>query len=86
MPRTVWADANIRSWYRAGKADGPVLALHPGSPAHFFHMLESPRWEDFEWRVSGGNRFAYLGNGFSTREGEGEEDSTWYMGEPDEFL
>ncbi|PQE11649.1 phenylacetone monooxygenase protein [Rutstroemia sp. NJR-2017a WRK4] len=88
MPRTVWADTNVRSWYCAGKADGPVLALHPGSPAHFFHMLEKPRWEDFEWRVSGENRFAYLGNGFSTREGEegGEKDSTWYMGEPEGFL
>lgn len=48
-------------------------------------MLEKPRWEDFEWRVEGeagkaGNRFAYLGNGFSTREAEGEN-ACWYLDE-----
>ncbi|APA10274.1 hypothetical protein sscle_06g050440 [Sclerotinia sclerotiorum 1980 UF-70] len=99
MPRTVWMDKGVRSWYRDGRSDGSVLALHPGSQAHFFHMLEGPRWEDFEWRSGGReggggeggsgrgevNRFAYLGNGFSVREGEGERvgDDTWYWGEAD---
>jgi hypothetical protein len=80
MPRTAWA-APCGSWFKSGK-EGKVTALHPGSRIHWFHMLESPRWEDFEWRAETKNRFAYLGNGFSTKEGEGE-DPTWYLDEPD---
>jgi hypothetical protein len=88
MPRTAWAGP-CGSWYKGGKQDGPVIALHPGSQSHFFHMLEKPRWEDFEWRVkpkgqTPGNRFSYLGNGFSIKE-EGEGDKTWYMNEPDKI-
>lgn len=88
MPRTVWTDKGVRSWYRNGKSEGPVSALHPGSQAHFFHMLEAPRWEDFEWRRKDDrrdNRFKYLGNGFSTKENEIEGDDTWYWGEADKM-
>jgi len=45
-------------------------------------MLESPRWEDFEWKAEGRNRFGYLGNGLSTREEE-DGDQTWYLDCPD---
>lgn len=89
MPRTTWA-APGRSWFKMGRTEGPVVALHPGSRAHFFHMLETFRAEDFEYSydvdsaVSGArqNRFAYLGNGFSTRELEEGADMTWYLDEP----
>lgn len=92
MPRTAWA-APGRSWFKMGRAEGPVVALHPGSRVHFFHMLETFRAEDFEYvyddRAGGkeggkanGNRFAYLGNGFSTRELTEGGDSTWYLDEP----
>jgi hypothetical protein len=81
MPRTAWA-APCSSWFKGGVREGPVTALHPGSRIHWFHMLESPRWEDFEWRRESRNRFQYLGNGFSTREAAGE-DPTWYLDEPD---
>lgn len=87
MPRTAWA-APGRSWFKMGRAEGPVVALHPGSRTHFFHTLESFRAEDYEiaYDVAGEgsrqNRFLYLGNGFSTRElGEGA-DMTWYLDEP----
>ncbi|KAF7897204.1 hypothetical protein EAF00_005432 [Botryotinia globosa] len=86
MARTVWTDKGVRSWYRNGKSEGPVLALHPGSQAHFFHMLEAPRWEDFEWRRKNDgrdSRFNYLGNGFSVKETEMGGDDTWYWGEAD---
>lgn len=65
-----------------------MVALHPGSRLHFFHMLETVRAEDFEYVYDedGGktraNRFGYLGNGFSTRELEADADSTWYLDEP----
>lgn len=87
MPRTAWA-APGRSWFKMGKEEGPVVALHPGSRVHFFHMLETVRAEDFEYVYDGeggkarANRFGYLGNGFSTRELEGGQDSTWYLDEP----
>ncbi|KAL3460223.1 FAD/NAD(P)-binding domain-containing protein [Aspergillus heterothallicus] len=84
MPRTAWT-ANCVSWFKNGTADGPVTALHPGSRIHFFHMLEEFRGEDWEYRyMNRRNRFQYLGNGFSTKEDEGE-DSTWYLNEPDKL-
>jgi len=53
-------------------------------------MLESFRGEDYEYIYDGledddgkntgaGNRFAYLGNGFSTKELDKDSDSTWYL-------
>ena len=84
MPRTAWR-GNCVSWFKNGTLDGPVTALHPGSRIHFFHMLEGFRGEDWEYTyLSTGNRFKYLGNGFSTKE-EGGEDATWYLDNPDEL-
>lgn len=91
MPRTAWA-APCKSWFKGGREDGPVTALHPGSRIHFFHMLERFRGEDWEYVYDGeggdgdeggggggGNRFWYLGNGFSTKELDPQGDSTWYL-------
>ncbi|KAI8948942.1 hypothetical protein F4801DRAFT_580981 [Xylaria longipes] len=80
MPRTSWA-ASCSSWFKGGKVDGPVTALHPGSRIHFFHMLERFRGEDWEYVYDhpSGNRFNYLGNGFSTKELDPNFDSTWYL-------
>ncbi|KAH8898674.1 putative monooxygenase [Thozetella sp. PMI_491] len=80
LARTVW-NAKCRSWLKGGKEDGPAL-VHPGSRLHWFHMLMNPRWEDWEWTTVNRNRFAYLGNGFSTMETEGK-DKAWYFGSPD---
>jgi hypothetical protein len=81
MKRTVWT-THCRSWFKNGKVDGPVVALHPGSRVHWFHMLEEPRYEDYEWEKMQKNRFAYLGNGFSVKEADGR-DSTYYFDDPD---
>ncbi|KAH8891047.1 FAD/NAD(P)-binding domain-containing protein [Thozetella sp. PMI_491] len=83
MPRAAWS-GSCRSWFKGGKADGPVTALHPGSRVHFFHMLERFRGEDFEYVFDNArqNRFAYLGNGFSTKELGPKSDSTWYLDDP----
>lgn len=83
MPRTAWA-STCTSWFKNGKSEGPVTALHPGGRIHFFHMLQNFRGEDWNYTYLEGrqNRFSYLGNGFSTKEAEGE-DSTWYLNEPD---
>ncbi|KAK0618273.1 hypothetical protein B0T17DRAFT_331851 [Bombardia bombarda] len=85
MPRTAWS-AEGRSWFKGGRQDGPVTALHPGSRIHFFDMLQRFRGEDWEYvydNAGGGqNRFAYLGNGYSTRELEKGGDTTWYLDAP----
>ncbi|KAI0842840.1 FAD/NAD(P)-binding domain-containing protein [Hypoxylon sp. FL0890] len=80
MPRTAWA-SSCKSWFKGGKEDGPVTALHPGSRVHFFHMLERFRGEDWEYVYDNPaqNRFWYLGNGFSNRELDPEVDGTWYL-------
>lgn len=77
MKRTAWS-THCRSWFKNGTLDGPIVALHPGSRLHWFHMLDEPRYEDFVWARRHGNRFAYLGNGFSTKEAAGK-DTTLYF-------
>jgi cation diffusion facilitator CzcD-associated flavoprotein CzcO len=77
MPRTAWA-GHCRSWFKNGRTEGPITAIHPGSRLHWFHALERPKFEDFEYTYDTGNRFQFLGNGFSTRE-EREADQTWYL-------
>lgn len=84
MPRTAWS-AKCRSWFKNGKATGPITALHPGSRIHWFHMLEEFRGEDFDYVRRTKNRFSYLGNGFSTREMPGA-DQTWYLDHPDDLF
>lgn len=87
MPRTAWA-APGRSWFKGGKENGPVTALHPGSRIHFFHMLETFRGEDWEYTYETGrrNRFEYLGNGFSTKELDPNGDPTWYLDSPNALM
>lgn len=81
MPRTAWA-GKCRSWFKNGKVTGPVIAIHPGSRLHWFHALERPKFEDFEYTYDTGNRFQYLGSGFSVRE-ETDDNQTWYLDEVD---
>lgn len=81
MKRTAWA-THCRSWFKNGTVDGPIVALHPGSRTHWFHMLENPRFEDFEWEGTSSNRFAFLGNGFSIKEETGR-DTAFYFDNPD---
>ncbi len=77
MKRTAWS-TNCRSWFKNGSLDGPIVALHPGSRLHWFHMLDDPRYEDYVWKPLHTNRFSYLGNGFSTKE-TGGKDTTLYF-------
>ncbi|KAI3572435.1 hypothetical protein IWW34DRAFT_637488 [Fusarium oxysporum f. sp. albedinis] len=81
FPRTVWS-TKCRSWFKGGKEQGPVYALHPGSRVHWVHMMNELRYEDYNWKTVNSNRFAYLGNGFSLREVE-NKDVTWYLDEPE---
>lgn len=68
-PRTVWS-ANCSSWYNGGQPGGRIHGLFPGSATHANIIRREPRWEDWEYTYinPSGNRFAYFGNGWSTRE------------------
>ncbi|KAK0385087.1 hypothetical protein NLU13_7565 [Sarocladium strictum] len=81
MQRTVWAD-QCRSWYK-GRPDGPILALWPGSTLHYIEALMNPRFDDFDFKHAG-NRFAYLGNGYSRCEVDNTADWAWYIRERDD--
>jgi hypothetical protein len=81
MKRTAWSTP-CRSWFKNSKINGPVVALHPGSRIHWFHMLDEPRYEDFEFTYETKNRFQYLGNGFSSRESDGL-DTAWCFDDPE---
>ncbi|KAK4544729.1 hypothetical protein LTR36_003978 [Oleoguttula mirabilis] len=77
LQRTAWTSA-CRSWFKQGKTDGQA-AVYPGSRLHFLHLLERPRYEDFVMEYWDENRFAFMGNGFDTRESDGR-DITHYLG------
>ncbi|KAF9893699.1 hypothetical protein FE257_009867 [Aspergillus nanangensis] len=83
MDRTVWA-TSCQSWYK-NPASGKITALWPGSTLHYMETLATPRYEDFDVRyVGGGNRFAYLGNGFSQLEMRAGADLTYYLREKED--
>lgn len=82
MKRTVWSDP-CRSWYKANQADAPVTALWPGSTLHYIEALGEVRWEDFDVEYNG-NRFAWLGNGYSQTELDQTADWAYYIREQDD--
>lgn len=82
MERMVWADP-CRSWYKSGSIDGKITALWPGSTLHYLEALKDLRMED--WDVSyAGNRFAWLGNGFSQTELDSTADWAYYIRDEDD--
>lgn len=81
LQRTAWTSA-CRSWFKQGQKDGQA-AIWPGSRLQFLHLLEQPRYEDYDIEYWDDNVFAFLGNGFDTRESDGR-DITHYLGNLDE--
>ncbi|KAL5406667.1 hypothetical protein PMIN06_005567 [Paraphaeosphaeria minitans] len=69
FPRTVMSQY-CSSWYNGGIKGGRIHGLWPGSAAHVTFVRREPRWEDFEYTYvnSQGNRFGWLGNGWTTRD------------------
>ena len=82
MERTVWADP-CRSWYKAGSAEGRITALWPGSTLHYIESLWELRLEDWDIKYAG-NRFAWLGNGYSQTELDETADWAFYIREYDD--
>jgi cation diffusion facilitator CzcD-associated flavoprotein CzcO len=77
LKRTVWS-GDCQSWYKHPKSNGKVTAMYPGSVLHFKEMLDTLRGEDFVIKYNTLNRFAFMGNGFTKRELDGE-DLSYYL-------
>ncbi|PLB53549.1 putative flavo protein [Aspergillus steynii IBT 23096] len=92
-PRTVWTgnddstpgQKNCRSWYNGGRPGGRIHGLFPGSAASLNYLRRDPRWEDWEYEYTNpsGNRFAYFGNGWRTREKTKDADLTPHVVRPE---
>ncbi|KAL4969803.1 flavin-containing monooxygenase [Aspergillus stella-maris] len=88
FPTTVLSEG-CSSWYNNQVKGGRIVAVWPGSGAHVNYVRRDVRWEDFEYTYHNlqGNRFGYLGNGWTTRdvaakEGRSDEvDFTEYLKE-----
>ncbi|PVI02171.1 FAD/NAD(P)-binding domain-containing protein [Periconia macrospinosa] len=82
MNTTVWHDP-CRSWYKAGKPNGPITALWPGSTLHYIEALMEVRLDDWDIKYTG-NRFAWLGNGYSQTELDPTADWAFYIRDKDD--
>ncbi|KAG6831614.1 hypothetical protein H0H87_004676 [Tephrocybe sp. NHM501043] len=82
MQGTVW-EHNCRSWYKANSVSGKVTALWPGSTLHYMEAIAEPRYDDWEITYKG-NRFAWLGNGFSQTEMDMTADWAYYVRDKDD--
>ncbi len=82
MRDTIWR-SGCRSWYKAHTVDGRVSALWPGSSLHYFEALRELRADDWDVRYAG-NRFAWLGNGFSQTECDDSADWAYYIRDADD--
>lgn len=83
--RTVWTE-NCSSWAKNG-AGGRVHGHWPGSASHVNFVRRNPRWEDWDWtyKTPTGNRFAYLGNGWTVKETVPDSDLTPYLKKPEDI-
>ena len=77
MKGAIWVQ-ECRSWYKNGSSSGKVTALWPGSTMHYTHAIAEPRYEDWNFTYTG-NRFAFLGNGFSQTEYDKAADLAYYL-------
>ncbi|KAK9413820.1 putative FAD/NAD(P)-binding domain-containing protein [Seiridium unicorne] len=85
IEKTVWTDS-CRSWYKASAQTNKV-SLWPGSGLHYMETISSLRGDDFDVRYNG-NRWDWLGSGFSQVEQDEECDLSYYIRTQDasEFL
>ncbi|OJI99721.1 hypothetical protein ASPVEDRAFT_188041 [Aspergillus versicolor CBS 583.65] len=86
FPRTVWTD-DCSSWYNGGRPGARIHGLFPGSAAMLNYIRRDPRWEDFEFTHfnPSGNRFAYFGNGWTSRETQEGADLTPHLRRPQDI-
>jgi len=73
------------SWSNGNRPGARIHGHWPGSAAHLSQVKREPRWEDYEYTYTRPeNRFAYFGNGWTTRETEQDRDMTPYLRLPED--
>ena len=82
MKKTIWQQ-DCRSWYKNNSASARVSALWPGSTLHYIEALQEVRYDDWDI-VHRGNRFAWLGNGYSQTELDQTCDLGYYIRDHDD--
>ncbi|KAF9565886.1 FAD/NAD(P)-binding domain-containing protein [Agrocybe pediades] len=82
MKRAVWQQ-ECRSWYKKNSVTGRVTAIWPGSTLHYLEAVDQPRYDDWDVKYNG-NRFAFLGNGFSRVEVDTTADWAYYLRNEDD--
>ncbi|KAK0209013.1 FAD/NAD-binding domain-containing protein [Desarmillaria ectypa] len=78
FPTTVFGE-KCKSWYKAGREEGRVSALWPGSTLHATKALKYPRWEDFSYERLDSNGLRWLGDGNTVADKTPGSDKTWYL-------
>lgn len=82
MKDTVWSQ-DCSSWYKSNSVTGKVTAPWPGSSMHYQEAIADPRYEDWDIKYAG-NRFAFLGNGYSRTEMDPTADWAYYIRHEDD--
>ncbi|KAF8902331.1 hypothetical protein CPB84DRAFT_1775851 [Gymnopilus junonius] len=82
MKGTVWQE-ECRSWYKRNSVSGKITALWPGSTMHYLEAIAEPRYNDWDIKYDG-NRFAFLGNGYSRTEKDLTADWAYYIRNEDD--
>lgn len=85
FPNTYMTDT-CSAWANGGQPGARIHGLWPGSASHERYVRFDPRWEDFTYTYvsRSGNRFAWLGNGWTRKEQDEEYDHTWYLKKPED--
>ena len=82
IDKTVWVD-KCRSWYKSAPTNPRAVNLWPGSGLHYIEAISEVRADD--WNITyKGNRFEWLGNGFSQAELDPTCDLAYYVRETDD--
>lgn len=74
----VWTDS-CQSWYKKNRVDGRVTAAFGGSALLYKKLISELRMEDFDVEYRSRNRFAFMGNGFTSYELDDDSDLSWYI-------
>ncbi|KAF2771638.1 FAD/NAD(P)-binding domain-containing protein [Teratosphaeria nubilosa] len=78
--KTLTWTGGCRSWYKANRVDGRVMATFAGSAISYEKLVNKKiRPEDFEIRYRSPNRWKFLGNGFTQYELAEGNDLSYYV-------
>ena len=82
MKNTVW-DQDCQSWFKKHSVTARNTALWPGSTLHYLEAMSAVRYND--WNINyRGNRFSWLGNGYSQTELLPDGDLSYYIRDIDD--